>query len=340
MSSTSMIGRPRKPIWDHFWRGIRCNKSHYHAHCNYCIKALGIDRVPGILGIPRTMASHLRTCQYAPEEVKRAFTTEVKYGMPNMPAGGLLMRYALPPTPRSLVEAASFDLSPDSFAEEKQSEVKHRRINEPQHMSISGFSSSASSVDISADQINQLIDLALEDSEANRTERFVTLAQANSYVPYSNFKVGAALLTDTNNFYKGEQLRLVVMCHPSSPVSTYARLQCGERFFGSRYLRRKSRILKGFGKLNRFTAFASFQLTGDLLHYKTDGESKFTAIAIATDSQSFIFPCGICRQFMAEWGTDLNVYVVKRDRSTQVLSLEELLPHRYSPRELKPSHRQ
>ncbi|KAK9765841.1 hypothetical protein K7432_005509 [Basidiobolus ranarum] len=192
------------------------------------------------------MASHLRTCQYTPDEVKRNFTAEQQ--------------------------------------EERFSENKHRRISGPQHTSISGFASPSSTTDITADQINQLIDLALE-------------AQKKSYAPYSNFKVGAALLTDTNNFYKG--------CNIEN-ASLGAGI-CAERAAFSRAL--------------------------------TDGETGFTAIAIATDSRSFTFPCGICRQFMAEWGTDLDVYVVKRDRSTQVLSLEELLPHQFSPKELKPSKR-
>ncbi|KAK9712090.1 hypothetical protein K7432_007363 [Basidiobolus ranarum] len=237
-SSSTMIGRPRKPIWDHFRRGERCNKSHYHAHCNYCIKALGINRVPGILGIPRTMAAHLRACQYTPEEVKRTFTNEQQDDRP---------------------------------------EHKQRRISGPPLTSISGFTSPTSTINISAEQINQLIDLALE-------------ARENSYVPYSNFKVGAALLTDTNNFYKG--------CNVEN-ASLGAGI-CAERAAFSRAL--------------------------------TDGEKKFVAVAIATDSLSFTFPCGICRQFMAEWGTDLDVYVVKTDRSTQVLSLEELLPHRFTHR--------
>ncbi|ORX92383.1 cytidine deaminase [Basidiobolus meristosporus CBS 931.73] len=110
----------------------------------------------------------------------------------------------------------------------------------------------------------------------------------NSYAPYTNFKVGAALLTGGNHFYKG--------CNIEN-ASLGAGI-CAER-----------------------AAFARAW---------TDGEKKFLAVAIATDPPSFTFPCGTCRQFMAEWGTDLNVYAVKSHKSTQVLSLEELLPHRFT----------
>lgn len=37
------------------------------------------------------------------------------------------------------------------------------------------------------------------------------------------------------------------------------------------------------------------------------GQRDFSAIMIATDVDSWIPPCGFCRQFMVEFGTDLIV---------------------------------
>jgi cytidine deaminase len=39
----------------------------------------------------------------------------------------------------------------------------------------------------------------------------------------------------------------------------------------------------------------------------SEGEKEFLAIGIVTDNDSFVYPCGFCRQFMVEFGKDLQV---------------------------------
>ena len=59
------------------------------------------------------------------------------------------------------------------------------------------------------------------------------------------------------------------------------------------------------------------------------GERQLVAIAVATrDGGS---PCGICRQFLAEFGIDSMVYVVNSETGhiVQRLSLQELLPQAF-----------
>jgi cytidine deaminase len=57
------------------------------------------------------------------------------------------------------------------------------------------------------------------------------------------------------------------------------------------------------------------------------GEREFQAIAIAADETDYCYPCGICRQVMAEFcGEDFLIYAVKNEADYKVLTLGELLP--------------
>lgn len=59
------------------------------------------------------------------------------------------------------------------------------------------------------------------------------------------------------------------------------------------------------------------------------GHTKFDAIAIHVDAENGQ-PCGACRQFLAEWGTDLTV-VYRENGELRVRALSELLPHAFIP---------
>jgi cytidine deaminase len=62
------------------------------------------------------------------------------------------------------------------------------------------------------------------------------------------------------------------------------------------------------------------------------GHRKFKAIAIATDvKDAFIFPCGTCRQTLAEFGLDWRVYVTKPDKSYDRKHVRDLLPFSFGP---------
>lgn len=63
----------------------------------------------------------------------------------------------------------------------------------------------------------------------------------------------------------------------------------------------------------------------------SEGEKEVKAIAIASDSDDFIYPCGICRQVLAEFG-DENTKVIccSNNGSYKVFKLGELLPNAFS----------
>ena len=109
-------------------------------------------------------------------------------------------------------------------------------------------------------------------------------AKEHSHSPYSKFRVGAALLTETGEIIDG--------CNVEN--ASYGLSICAER-----------------------TA---------LVKAVSMGFKKFPAIAVTADLNQFLSPCGACRQFIAEFGLDCDVYLVKSDLSYKKIGISELLP--------------
>ena len=67
----------------------------------------------------------------------------------------------------------------------------------------------------------------------------------------------------------------------------------------------------------------------------SEGCTKFIAIAVVTDKEACVSPCGLCRQFMVEFGK--NLIVVQCSNSGKMLILElgkDLLPLSFGPEDL------
>ena len=60
------------------------------------------------------------------------------------------------------------------------------------------------------------------------------------------------------------------------------------------------------------------------------GKRRFRRIAITSDAEHPVAPCGVCRQVLAEFGTGLEVISVGMDGSRRTWSLAELLPEAFT----------
>ena len=113
-------------------------------------------------------------------------------------------------------------------------------------------------------------------------------AREKAYAPYSQFKVGAALLSENGKIYTGCNVENV-----SYPVGI-----CAERVAVSKAV--------------------------------ADGERNFTAIAIVGSGEDHCMPCGMCRQFMAEFCKgNFDVIVAKSIDDYKIIKMSELLPHTF-----------
>jgi len=115
-------------------------------------------------------------------------------------------------------------------------------------------------------------------------------ARLNSYSPYSNFKVGSALLTKEGRVYTG--------CNVEN--SNYVSGCCSE----------KTAIVKAVSEGE--TNFDSLALVGGL-----------------DNIDNYCLPCGACRQVLSEFcGKDFKIYT-SNGSDVKVYTLDELLPHSF-----------
>lgn len=118
-------------------------------------------------------------------------------------------------------------------------------------------------------------------------------AQKFSYSPYSNFQVGAALLTKSGKIYTG--------CNIEN--AAYSPTNCAERtaFFKA--------VSEGE------TKFEAIAIVGSPKDAK-ENEREYCA------------PCGVCRQVMAEFCNikDFKVILGKSEDDYKIYTLEEVLP--------------
>lgn len=120
-------------------------------------------------------------------------------------------------------------------------------------------------------------------------------ALENSYAPYSNCKVGAALLCKNGNIYTG--------CNIEN--ASFSPTLCAER-----------------------TAFAKAISEGD-----TDFVGIAVA-GKKGDTLTAFTPCGVCRQVMAEFcDSDFKILVVTGKDTFNEYTLSEILPNSFSLKE-------
>ena len=125
-------------------------------------------------------------------------------------------------------------------------------------------------------------------------------ARLKAYTPYSNFKVGAALLTKSGKVYLG--------CNIEN--ATYTPTNCAER----------TAFFKAVSEGER--EFEKIAIVG-----AKDGE----------DANEMCAPCGVCRQVMMEFCNPKEFQIILADgeNTCRVMTLDELLPCGFSSANLK-----
>ncbi len=127
-------------------------------------------------------------------------------------------------------------------------------------------------------------------------------ARNNSYSPYSNFLVGAALLTTSDKLFLG--------CNIEN--AGYSPTNCAER-----------------------TAFFKAVSEGER------DFSSIAIVGFAKDAtqRGFAYPCGVCRQVMMEFCNpkSFRIIVASSEDNYKIYTLEQLLPHGFGPQDLEPN---
>ena len=66
----------------------------------------------------------------------------------------------------------------------------------------------------------------------------------------------------------------------------------------------------------------------------SEGERKFKAIAIASDAEDYISPCGACRQVMSELCGNIDVVMLNSKDEQRIEKLSSLLPYPFGMKNL------
>ena len=68
-----------------------------------------------------------------------------------------------------------------------------------------------------------------------------------------------------------------------------------------------------------------------------EGNREIKAIAVIGDTKSYTYPCGICRQVMAEFISDAStpIIIIKNENDYLVKTFEEIMPGVFSKKDLK-----
>lgn len=115
-------------------------------------------------------------------------------------------------------------------------------------------------------------------------------ARLKAYAPYSNSKVGAALLTKSGKVYTGANVE----------NASYGLTVCAER----------AAVQKAVNS----------------------GDRIFVKIAVVTDRNPPVTPCGACRQVLSEFTGDLKIICANPKGKVQAYTLRELLPQPFERR--------
>ena len=65
----------------------------------------------------------------------------------------------------------------------------------------------------------------------------------------------------------------------------------------------------------------------------SEGEKEFLAVAITSSGNDYTYPCGMCRQFLSEFG-NLKVILAKSISDYIETDLKELLPNQFDNKNL------
>ena len=118
--------------------------------------------------------------------------------------------------------------------------------------------------------------------------REASLAKVNSYSPYSNFRVGAAILLKDGTIIRGANIE----------NASYGLSMCAER-------------------VCVFNAYSQGYLKEDIV-----------AMAVSGDTSDFITPCGACRQVMVELlNENCSVFLLNKKDEFKEVKVKKLLPY-------------
>lgn len=71
----------------------------------------------------------------------------------------------------------------------------------------------------------------------------------------------------------------------------------------------------------------------------SEGEREIVKVAVVSDDPDYIFPCGNCRQAIAEFGAHSKIIATNGSGDYNEYTIKELLPHAFTGEEIAKAHK-
>lgn len=136
--------------------------------------------------------------------------------------------------------------------------------------------------------------MAPSPAQLRQLETAARTAAGRAYAPYSNFRVGAAVLAESGKVYAG--------CNVEN--ASYGLCNCAER-----------------------TAIFNAVAAGEK-------KLKLRCVVVYTPTPKATAPCGACRQVIYEFGPRAHVISICRTKDRREHTITELLPGAFGPQDL------
>src|SRR3954452_19285293 len=140
--------------------------------------------------------------------------------------------------------------------------------------------------------------MTADDENVIKMRRAAETAMENAYCRYSDFRVGAAVLSDAGEIFAG--------CNVEN--ASYGLTSCAER----------NAI---------FQAVAAGAITQD---------RKLKAVVVVTPKEKLTPPCGACRQVIYEFceDADADIFIFGANNKAGLFKLSALLPEAFGPKDI------
>ena len=133
--------------------------------------------------------------------------------------------------------------------------------------------------------------IATAPQSVQKLFQMAVYAREKAYAPYSHCKVGSVVETTTGEFYTG--------CNVEN--ASYGGSICAER----------TAIVKAVSEQG--------------------SQSKIKSVMVVTDATPPWPPCGMCRQVIAEFGSEITIYLANLKGDFEEMSFQQIFPQAFTP---------
>jgi len=136
-------------------------------------------------------------------------------------------------------------------------------------------------------------------------------------------------LSETQDKHRLVEIARAAMAQAYAPYSGFR--------VGAALLARDGRVFTGCNIENASYGLTNCAERTAIFKAVSEGVREFTAMAVVVDKDTWAYPCGACRQVMAEFAPELTLHIAGPGGQVRTVKLAELLPMSFGKADLQGS---